>query len=293
MASAMATSSVGYAQKLPIKSAPWHALVAWDMFFNALSTGLFMTAALCELASAAVFTPIARVAYPLALLFLLTDLVLLVLDLGDRSRFHHMLRVFKPSSPMSFGVWSLTMFSLPLTVAAIFGVLPEGDVVRLVRRTAVIVGLLPALASVVYKGVLLSTSAQPGWKDARWLGGYHTFSAVVLGCAVMIVLAYPMDQARAMEMLRSALAILLVIQFIPAALLGAALSPVVSLVFSATHWSATIFGVLAAGMVLPLTIVVLDGEPMWMLVAALLVIVGNLPARFVIVHLPHLVSNHS
>ncbi len=26
--------------------------------------------------------------------------------------------------------------------------------------------------SAAYKGVLLSTNARPGWKDARWLGGY-------------------------------------------------------------------------------------------------------------------------
>ena len=42
--------------------------------------------------------------------------MLLVLDLGDPLRFHHMLRVFKPSSPMSLGTWSLTVYSLPLTL---------------------------------------------------------------------------------------------------------------------------------------------------------------------------------
>ena len=83
---ASATSPVGYAQKLPMKPAPWHALVAWDMFFNALSAGLFLSAALCEFMAPGVFTPVLRIAYPLALLFLLADLVLLVLDLGDRTR---------------------------------------------------------------------------------------------------------------------------------------------------------------------------------------------------------------
>ena len=43
-----------------------------------------------------------------------------------------------------------------------------------------VAGLLPALGSAVYKGVLFSTTSQPGWKDARWLGGYHANSAVVL-----------------------------------------------------------------------------------------------------------------
>ena len=42
--------------------------------------------------------------------------MMLVLDLGDPLRFHHMLRVFKPSSPMSLGTWSLAAYSLPLTL---------------------------------------------------------------------------------------------------------------------------------------------------------------------------------
>ena len=67
----------------------------------------------------------ANTAYPIALVLLFADLVCLVLDLGDPLRFHHMLRVFKPSSPMSLGTWCLTIYSLPLTVAAALSLLRE------------------------------------------------------------------------------------------------------------------------------------------------------------------------
>src|SRR5438034_11059976 len=93
----------GYAARPVTKAPAWHGLVAWDMLFNGLTTGLFLVAALGELAAPEVFTPVAKAAYPLALALLLVDLVCLVLDLGDPLRFHHMLRVFKPSSPMSLG----------------------------------------------------------------------------------------------------------------------------------------------------------------------------------------------
>jgi hypothetical protein len=56
------------------------------------------------------------------------------------------------------------------------------------RKLAVVLGLLPALGSAIYKGVLLSTNAQPGWRDARWLGGYLTNSALLLGCAELLAL---------------------------------------------------------------------------------------------------------
>jgi len=35
---------------------------------------------------------------------------LLIADLGRPERFHHMLRVAKPSSPMSVGTWILTAY---------------------------------------------------------------------------------------------------------------------------------------------------------------------------------------
>src|SRR4029077_12357413 len=108
------TASSGYASGPVTKAPAWHGLVAWDMLFNNLTTGLFLVAALGELAAPDVFTPVARAAYPLALALLLADLLCLVLDLGDPFRFHHMLRVFKPTSPMSMGTWCLTAYSFPL-----------------------------------------------------------------------------------------------------------------------------------------------------------------------------------
>src|SRR5438876_1588879 len=120
----------GYAPGRVTKAPDWHGLVAWDLLFNNLTTGLFLVAAISDLAAPAFFAPVARVAYPVALVLLLVDLLCLVLDLGAPLRFHHMLRVFKPSSPMSLGTWCLTIYSVPLTVAAALILLPEGGAVE-------------------------------------------------------------------------------------------------------------------------------------------------------------------
>src|SRR5260370_37847294 len=101
MKSASGTQTTGYSSGPATKAPDWHGLVAWDLLLNNLTTGLFLVAAIGELAAPEVFTSVARGAYPVALVFLLADLTCLVLDLGDPWRFHHMLRVFKPSSPMS------------------------------------------------------------------------------------------------------------------------------------------------------------------------------------------------
>jgi Polysulphide reductase, NrfD len=194
----------GYAGRVVTKPPDWHALVVFDVLLNNLSTGLFLVAAVGELAVPAVFTPVAAWAYPLALVLLLADLALLVLDLGDRPRFHHMLRVFKPGSPMSLGTWCLTAYSLfPTAILAVevvvaLGWLP-GDVgpAWWARKVAVAGGLPFAFGSAAYKGVLFSTTAQPGWKDARWLGGYLVNSAVLLGAAELLLIAAVMGEARA------------------------------------------------------------------------------------------------
>ena len=99
---------VGYESRPVTKPPNWHGLVTLDMVLNNLSTGLFLVAAVGELLDPVAFRPLAPLVYPLALLFLLGDLVCLVLDLGDPKRFHHMLRVWKPSSPMSLGTWVLS-----------------------------------------------------------------------------------------------------------------------------------------------------------------------------------------
>ena len=209
----------GYLTQDVTKVPGWHGLVAWDLLFNNLTTGLFLFAAVGELASPGLLGPVARAAYPVALVFLLTDLMMLVLDLGDPLRFHHMLRVFKPSSPMSLGTWSLTVYSLPLTLivaieaAQVLGLLPSGSIaLEWVRKSAVVFGLLPAFGSLAYKGVLFSTSSQPGWKDARWLGGWMANSALMLGCAELLAVSVLTGHARAAAALRTVAAVLALTQ---------------------------------------------------------------------------------
>jgi Ni/Fe-hydrogenase subunit HybB-like protein len=218
----------GYADNTVTKAPPWHGLVAWDMLFNGLTTGLFLTAATSELMFPAVFAPLVQVAYPLALVLLLIDLGCLVGDLGDPLRFHHMLRVFKLGSPMSVGTWCLTIYSLPLALVAVVsllnwpvlasvrGFVPSGALSFLewIRKPAVVSAFLPAIGSAVYKGVLISTNAQPGWKQARWLGGYLTSAAVLLGTTVLFSLALLLKQEQAVATLRIGLIPLLALNFV-------------------------------------------------------------------------------
>jgi hypothetical protein len=282
---------IGYADRPVTKAPAWHGLVAWDMLLNNLTTGLFLAAALAELSAPLIFTHLVKAAYPLALALLILDLSCLVLDLGDPLRFHHMLRVFKPTSPMSLGTWCLTVYSLPLTLATVIALLPVGWLaIEWVRRVVVVLGILPALGSAVYKGVLLSTSAQPGWRDARWLGGYLASSALMLGSAEMLALSVFMEQSRATSVLRPALALLLILNSVPLFLVVVELWPTLAQIYTRRRLELLAVLCIGGGMLVPLGLL-LGSSSFPLLGAVLLLLLGSLTMRFVIVRLPHAFAN--
>src|SRR3984957_10244585 len=280
-------SETGYEHSPVTKVPGWHGIIAWDALLNGMATGLFLAAAISELAAPAVFMRVALVAYPIALVLLLVDLGLLVLDLGDPLRFHHMLRVFKPGSPMSLGTWCLTIFSLPLTAAAALSLLAEiGTDFEWARILAVVVGLLPGFGSAAYKGVLLSTNAQPGWKDARWMGGYLTNSALLMGCGELLVLSALMGQTQAIGILRAAFIVLLVLNVMPLGLLFADLRPAHALLYTREQqWR--VGALIAAGALIPLGLMLLKGGLIFILVAVIVLLANSWLVRFVYVKIPH------
>src|SRR6202012_700094 len=251
-------SETGY-ENMPVTKVPgWHGIIAWDALLNGMATGLFLAAAVSELAAPEIFMRVAKVAYPVAFVLLLVDLGLLVLDLGDPLRFHHMLRVLKLGSPMSVGTWCLTVFSLPLTAAAALSLLAEiGMDFERARILSVVAGGLPVFGSAAYKGGLFSTNAQPGWKHGRWMGGYLTNSALLMGCAELHVLSALMGQTQATAILRTAVIVLLVINVIPLSLLLADLRPAHALLYTrAQQWR--VGALIAALTLIPLALMLLN-----------------------------------
>ena len=291
----------GYAGRPATRVPPWHGLVAWDMFFNGLTTGLFLTAAISELMVPATFAPLAQVAYPLALVLLLIDLGCLVGDLGDPLRFHHMLRVVKLGSPMSVGTWCLTIYSLPLTLLAVVSLLnwpifdrvrdlvPSGalSLLEWVRKPAVVFAILPAIGSVVYKGVLISTNSQPGWKQARWLGGYLTSAAPLLGATLLFFLALLMKQERAVATLRICLVPLLALNFVVVVLLFRDVRGALESRWEIRQRLWIVLVSIGCGLIGPLALWPFSRAGVAALVLGASILAANLFIRYVIVLLPH------
>jgi Polysulphide reductase, NrfD len=278
----------GYAGQVVTHAPPWHGHVVWDLLFNNLATGLYLTAAVCELAAPLVFTRITTWAYPIALGLLLIDLVFLVLDLGDPLRFHHMLRVFKPSSPMSLGTWCLTMFSLPLTGLAAMSLFGEPG---WLRGTLILAALPFAFGSAAYKGVLFSVTAQPGWKEARWCGAYLINSAILLGAAQLLLLAEVLGEAAAARLLRLVVGFLIAFNLFALASLAKNLAPTLAMVHpnrERLRW----LGFVVGFTIIDLALVFVGGWLPAVMVLALVTFVC-LIVRGVFVKLPHRVGGES
>ena len=94
---------------------------------------------------------------------------LLISDLGRPERFLNMMRVFKPQSPMSVGVWTLLGFSGGATAAAFAGLMRERYGPSLPLRVLENAGQAASLAFGLpfsnYTGVLIGATAIPVWNE--------------------------------------------------------------------------------------------------------------------------------
>ncbi len=276
-----------YATQVITKVPNWGLFTAFDILLNNLAVGAFLAVMFGWLLAPARFAPIVPPALFLALVLLAADLLLLVVDLGDTWRFHHMLRVFKPRAPMSLGTWSLTLFSVLLGLAVLVIVLRWLGApawLAWIGNAAAWLAVVPAFGAILYKGVLFSTTSQPGWRDARWLGGYIANSAILLGCAVLLVLAAILGASAAAETLRAALLGLLLLDILLFTVLYRSIAPTFHHRYGANGRMFFWLGAAALGWAVPFLLLV-QGEIVDLLPAAFFV-VGASAVRIGFVYLP-------
>ncbi len=144
-----------------LKEPTWKPEIPWYFFAGGLagaSSGLALVARLSG------NDRLARRALLAALGGATVSPVLLIADLGRPDRFYNMLRVFKPTSPMSVGTWILTFFGPSAGIAAasdVLGVFPRLG--RFFEGVAALLG--PALST--YTAVLVADTSIPVWHEAR------------------------------------------------------------------------------------------------------------------------------
>jgi formate-dependent nitrite reductase membrane component NrfD len=156
-----------------VKPVPWENDVPAYLFLGGVAAGSSLLAAGADLTGAPALRRTGRLG---ALAALLGSTYFLVHDLGRPERFHHMLRVIKPTSPMSVGSWLLATYGGPVAAAAAAELLPyaprrvrAGRPGRLLAAAArpsgvAAAGVAPMVAS--YTAVLLAHTSTPTWAES-------------------------------------------------------------------------------------------------------------------------------
>ncbi|WP_103342057.1 NrfD/PsrC family molybdoenzyme membrane anchor subunit [Amycolatopsis sp. CA-126428] len=154
-----------------LKPPVWEWKVPAYLFTGGLAAGTSLLAAGADVTGRPALRRVGRTG---SLAALLASVYLLVADLGRPERFHHMLRVAKPTSPMSVGTWILSAFGPGVGVAAAAEVLPAGlrralpgRLLRAAARPAGLASAVIAPAVASYTAVLLSQTAVPAWHEAH------------------------------------------------------------------------------------------------------------------------------
>ena len=161
-----------------VKPSPWQADIPAYLFLGGLAGGSAVLAAGADITGRPALRRSTRFG---ALAAISLSMAALIHDLGRPMRFLNMLRVIKPTSPMSMGTWLLAGFG-PMVGVAAAGELPLpgalGRASGALSRPAGLAAAALAPAVVSYTAVLIADTATPSWHDA-----YRELPFVFVGSA--------------------------------------------------------------------------------------------------------------
>jgi formate-dependent nitrite reductase membrane component NrfD len=155
-----------------VKATPWGPDIPAYLFFGGLAAGSALLGAGADLTRRLALRRVGRLG---ALGAIALSFAALVHDLGRPARFANMLRVAKPTSPMSVGTWILTLFGPAAGLAGaaeLRHLLPPrlGWLARLLGGSARPAGIAAAMTApgvATYTAVLLADTATPSWHEAH------------------------------------------------------------------------------------------------------------------------------
>ena len=187
----------GYYNYPVVRRPVWTWEIPLYFWLGGMAAGAYLTASLAQRLGSVEDRAYTADGFYLAAAAALPCAPLLIADLGRRERFHHMLRIFKPQSPMNLGAWALTAFSALAAARAIgraaeTGLLrgPLGALTRLLPKPLIeLTGALTGLVLAGYSGVLLASTNVPLWARSKLLGGLFMASAMSSGSAAVTLSA--------------------------------------------------------------------------------------------------------
>ena len=181
----------GYYGQPVVKPPVWTWEIPIYFFIGGLAG---MSAVIAAAAAIFHYAEMARTAMSMAAAGTLISPILLILDLGRPRLFINMLRVFKPQSAMSMGVWILTLFgasvipglaALELHRVHFFSGVGD-EIMRITAGVFIAGSAMFGMLLATYTGVLIGATAIPAWFLHRTLLPIH-FGVAGLGSAAAVL----------------------------------------------------------------------------------------------------------
>ena len=187
----------GYYRYPVVRRPVWTWEVPVYFWLGGIAGGAYLTASAARVFGDAADRRSTGAGYYVAAAAALPCAPLLIMDLGRPQRFHHMLRVFKPLSPMNLGAWTLAAFT-PAAVGR--AAVEAGQEGRLSPLLSSLTGLLPGpllelggtllgLVLAGYTGVLLAATNVPLWARSKLLPAVFSASGLTAGAAAVALTA--------------------------------------------------------------------------------------------------------
>ncbi|MGH7721783.1 MAG: NrfD/PsrC family molybdoenzyme membrane anchor subunit [Candidatus Dormibacteria bacterium] len=193
-----------------VKHSPWKADIPAYLFLGGLAGGSSMLAAGADLTGRPALRRTARIG---ALAGIGAGFAALIHDLGRPERFLNMLRVAKPTSPMSVGTWIITAYG-PLAGLAAASEMPFplprplGALVGATGRPAGIAAAALGAGVASYTAVLLSDTATPTWHAAQRELPFVFVGSAATAAGGFGIIGAPVAQARPARLLAAGGALL-------------------------------------------------------------------------------------
>jgi protein NrfD len=143
--------------------------IAAYFFVGGLASAAQFIATVLDLLGADEDRSVVRAGRYIAVLGALISPILLIIDLETPKRWYNMLRLFRPTSPMSIGSWALTSFGTLSGVVAVGQAADDLFRLRLGRMVARMFSLPSAAVGGIvslYTGTLLAATSTPLWASA-------------------------------------------------------------------------------------------------------------------------------
>ena len=181
---------VTYYGRPAVKHAPWTWTVGTYIFVGGVAGGAQVVAAAARLRQGEAASGVVRSARVIGFGGSLLSAVLLIYDLKTPHRWYNMLRIYRPSSPMSLGSYVLMAFGASTGIGALSELVGNagaaGRALRVVANVAQIPAVISGALLSTYTASLLTSTSTPLWAAAASpLGAHFGASAICSGSAAL------------------------------------------------------------------------------------------------------------